>query len=215
MEEVQSPKNEQSLGTAARDDAWWKLKSTQIGIFATIISTVSVFVAIAVAWGTLSSQGALASENELNGSLLEMRVSTETIKTTDHQEYVAVHVDLANKGKHALHPYAHTDDKGRKEFGYDGEGLTLSVTEHKLPEGEVPVSSLNAGEQRVISRYNVLAKKYSYWNGGYVIKPGQTYRETDVLVLNKGALYEVVARFYGIRKDRVWTNTDSKFVYLK
>ena len=146
-------------------------------------------------------------------------MSTDATKISDKKSIVFVNIDLANKGKRTIHPYAHTDDEG-KERTYSGEGLMFSVTRHKLPEGEAPVSNGGADEERVVERYNILEKKYSYWHDTpwdkvYRIKPANNYRETEAIVLNRGALYEFVTRFYAIRDGETWTNTETKFVYIE
>jgi len=201
-----------------RDEAWWKLKNTQVDTFVKAITSFSIVGAILVAWGTFQSQKTQTEENEINGSTLDLRVSTDVTKISDKKSIVFVNIDLANKGKKSIHPYAHTDDQGKKPK-YSGEGLTLSVTRHKLPEGEAPVSNGGANEERVVERYNILEKKYSYWRDTpwdmvYSIKPANTYRETEAIVLNRGALYEFVTRFYAIRDGETWTNTETKFVYV-
>jgi hypothetical protein len=202
-----------------RDEAWWRLKNTQVDTFVKIISTASIVGAILVAWGTFSGQKSQAEQNEINGSILDLKVSTEATKISDKKSLVLVNIDLANKGNRTIHPYAHTDDEG-KERTYSGEGLMLSVTRHKLPDGEAPVSNGGNDEERVVDRYNILEKKYSYWRDApwdkvYRIKPANNYRETEAIVLNRCTLYEFVVRFYAIRNGETWTNTETRFVYVE
>lgn len=205
------------------NEAWWKLKNLQLDTISKIFSIIGVAGAITAASIAYLNYQSQLVENERASSVLDLRVSTETSHITSTKSMVFVNIDLTNKGKRPINPYAHTDDKNGKQQ-YEGEGLTLSVTRHSIPTGEESVPENAPDDVRVVERYNILEKKYSYqqtrkWDEIYVIKPNTTYRETEAITLKRHALYEFRARFYAFRKDEngepeTWTNTETKYLYV-
>ena len=206
---------------APRDESWWKLRNVQIDTFSKMFAMVGVLGAVFIA--SITYLNYLAQQNERNRglSVVDLHFDTSVTDISATQSVVLVNIDLANKGKLPLLPYAHTDDPPGEQ-SYSGEGLTLSVTRHEVPAGDAPIPE---DGKRVVSRYNLLEKKYSYstdrkWDKVYVVEPNVTNRETEAVILQRGALYEFRVRFYAFRRNddgtkSTWTKTETKYLYLK
>jgi hypothetical protein len=198
-----------------KDEAWWKLRNTQLDTFSKFFSMVGVIAALTVASITYLNYLNQQKENERGQNVLDLHFNIAASRISDTKSAVLVTIDLLNKGKRSIHPYSHDDDKGG-EHTYTGEGLTLSVTRHDDLKVNTPVPE--EGE-RVVERYNILEKKYSYsgtrkWDDLYVIEPNVTNQETEAVVLQRGAVYEFRVRFYAIRDNDTWTKTETKYLYV-
>jgi cell division protein FtsB len=213
-------------GTAAipqKDDAWWKLLNTQVDTFSKLFAMIGVIGTLAVGLITYLNYIAQQKDIERSQSVLDLHLSTDIAEISATQSAVIVTIDLMNKGKRAIRPYAHSDDKNG-ETTYTGEGMTISITRHALPTGNASIPEDADEDERVVSRYNILEKKYGYngekkWDQVYVLNPNITYKETEAFVLQRKALYEARVRFYAFRRDandlpETWTNTETKYFYI-
>uniref|UniRef100_Q47IQ6 Uncharacterized protein n=1 Tax=Dechloromonas aromatica (strain RCB) TaxID=159087 RepID=Q47IQ6_DECAR len=223
--EMEAMMSELQVAPVSNDkEAWWKRRNLQLDTFSKLFSIVGVAGALSVATIAYLNYQSQLEENDRAASVLDMRVNTETIPISDSKCIVLVNIDLTNKGRRAINPYAHTDDDGGEQQ-YSGEGLTLSVTRHSIPSKDAPIAEDAPDDIRVVPRYNILEKKYSYrntrrWDEIYVIKPNTSYRETEAITLQRHALYEIRARFYAFRRAKngepeVWTNTETKYLYVE
>lgn len=209
---------------SSRNLAWWNLKNIQFDVFSKFFSIIGVIGAITAVSLTYLNYSSEIEENNRSQSVLDLHANIETSEISDTQSLVLINIDLTNKGKRSISPYAHTDDKNGKKT-YSGEGLTLSVTRHSIPKTDSSIPEEAVDDLRIVERYNILEKKYNYGNGRkwdeiYTIKPNTTYRETEAIVLQRHSLYEIRVRFYAYRRDNnntpeTWTNTETKYLYVE
>ncbi|WP_374604761.1 hypothetical protein [Niveibacterium sp.] len=212
--------DESGLSAVRDDEQTWKSRNLRLDTFVKAVSVLSILAAVVVAANSVLSQRREDEIERLKEASLNLQVEATATALSPERSLVLVGVKLSNSGIRTIYTYSHQDDGG-KEPRYFGEGCTISVTRHELPqvEGAIP-NDRNSGE-RVVRRFNILEGRYTYantaerWDQRYKLKPGAVYRETEAFVLKRRALYEIVVRFYAIRDGNAWTNTETKYLYVE
>jgi hypothetical protein len=199
----------------------WKIRNLKIDTGVKLISVITVAVAVMLANNAIKdqvnkekNQKQQEVSDDLKRSLLDMKIEAEVKFISKERSALIVTANLHNVGNEVIRPYSHADDPqpdGQKN--YTSEGLTLSITSHKVDEYGV----VDFQGERIVNRFNILERyeklNNSNWNN-YVMKPGDTFREAETAVVKNGYLYEVVMRFYGRSKAGTWTNTETRFFYV-
>jgi hypothetical protein len=198
----------------------WKIVNLKVDSVAKLLSVGGLLVAALVAYSNISSQQEQAQrdrkreeEAERHRVALELSISSQPIETDQEHALLIFDIHLKNTGRDTISPYSHKDDPNQDNLQYSGQGCTLSVTEHDLPdEGLVNYWS----GRRIVPRFNIL-EKYDYgrpgsWSDRYRIRPQTSYHETEVVTVKRGRLYEATVRFYG--KD-MGTITEIQYFFVK
>lgn len=212
--------DEAGLSAVRNDEQTWKLRNLRLDTFVKAISVLSVVAAIVVAANSVWSQRQEAENERLREASLNLQVDATATALSSERSLILVGVTLANTGSRTIHTYSHHDDEGNKPRFF-GEGCTLSITRHELPQVEGAIPNDRSSGEPVIRRFNILEGRYTYrntterWDEKYKLKPGVVYRETEAFVLKRRALYEIQVRFHAIRDGKAWTNTETKYLFVE
>lgn len=189
-----------------------RIRSLKIDLWVKPLSFVTFVFAFLAAYSSFDSY--VKQNNKLNNEkqILEERINLSSIPINEETSLLHINVDLVNKGGQTLKPYAHQIVKNKL---YKHEGMYLVVYEIQTsPNRLVDFEEGNL----VYGPYNML-NKYSNndreWYDSYRIKPHTTYHESEVVILERKKLYQVLVRFFVLSEgSEGWTITESQYIYV-
>lgn len=134
-----------------------------------------------------------------HGQTLTVSIGASQVEFDAGQVLLSVDIKLNNVGRVPV-----SVSRLKDKIETRGEGCELSIRRYKmLSSSGSPVVLLNWREgpgnwssEEVIDKYNVLKGSPAFEGGNYVINPGLEVHERTSVMLSKGFVYAVRARFW-------------------